>query len=290
MLGHSLGTRSRRSGRLRSSRQSARARSRHGWGVAQGDEAVWKVRWPEATGRAIIAQLGDETFSAVDHLRQRFGVATLPELRGRQLQTADRDHVVDTYLRLAESVTAPPQKADGELRPVFMTSAVSRLDEAEAAARATLMYHSVAVILPNSINYPLRMLRLLVLLEPLIDSGLVILLPEEVLHTRTALPLELDGVASYFKAAFSATLLDPGGNRPESADAVVEALEIGAAMDACSIFPHHLDFTCTSPSQVAVVRNLLGIIEASSEDRRLLAADRVRCLPDLFHYRCRTSK
>ena len=122
--------------------------------------------------------------SVLDHVRASFGVASLSELRGRPLGSDAFNHVVDAYLYLASSVKAPPPKESFQLRPTFMTSVVSPYDEAEVAARALLLYHSVAVILPDSINYPRRMLRLLTLLEELIDDGLVVLLPEEVMNTR----------------------------------------------------------------------------------------------------------
>jgi hypothetical protein len=133
-----------------------------------------------------------------------------------------------------------------------MTSAVSEIDEAEVAARSLLLAKTVAVMLPDSINYPRRLLRLATLLEPAIDDGLVLLFPETSFSEH----------ASYFDAALGRSYADQTASSEgtaEKARGVVRRLEIAGAMDACAQYPDRLDLAVTSPPQLAEIRELLAL-------------------------------
>ena len=145
-----------------------------------------------------------------------------------------------------------------------MTSPFEALDEAETAARALLIAHSVAVILPNEINYPPRMLRLLSLLEDAIDTGDVILLPERVVKRRPD---------SYYNAAVEMLARDTTR---------ADALMIAASMDACATFPNSLDLMITSRRQVAVIQDLVRVLDKTNDSSPFGSADRLRYLPNLL--------
>ena len=106
----------------------------------------------------------------LDDLRQGLGVRTLADLRDLPVADGWWEVIAQAYTKLSHSPPEPPLRAAHELRPVIATSAISRLDEAEIAARSLLLAPSVAVLLPDSINYPRRLLRLATLLEPAIDE------------------------------------------------------------------------------------------------------------------------
>jgi hypothetical protein len=120
--------------------------------------------------------LGKSAF--LDELRERLGVATLDELRPLTPSDSWLEATAAAYNSLSDARPQPPPHGGHELRPVISTSRFSALDEAEVAARALLIAESVAVLVPDSMGYAQRLLRLATLLEPAIDEGLVILLPE----------------------------------------------------------------------------------------------------------------
>ena len=224
------------------------------------------------------------SYSPLDYLRNCLGVSSLVELAGRPFGPDQWRCVGDAYTKALDLLTVPPPKGDGELRPVFMSSSVSTLDEAEAAARASLLCHSVAIILPDSSNYPERFLRLLARVESLIDEGLIILLSEDALHKQRRFGQEFSPEKSYFDAAFSTVGSLLPDSQEETWAKLMAGLEIAAAMDACSEFPDRLDLTPTSKEQVEVIRYLLEQRGRGMYDGRL-ASDRIRFIPSLFSLR-----
>ena len=203
-------------------------------------------------------------------LRSSLGVASLAELRDRPISERWFEAVGAAYTELSAVAPQPPVKAKTELRLVIGTSSLSPLDEAEVAARSLLLAPSVAVVLSDSINYARRLLRLATLLEPAIDEGLVLLLPESSIST-----------SSYFDSALAQQYGEPPvepRQREEFASAMVRRMEVAIAMDAAAHYPDRLDLALTSKAQVADVRDLLESMAMGSSPP---ATDRIRFLPEL---------
>jgi hypothetical protein len=211
-------------------------------------------------------------------LRASLDVGSLADLRERTVTPDWWESVARAYSNLSDARPEPPTKPPHELRPVFMTSAISDLDEAEVAARSLLLANTVALILPDSINYPRRLLRLATLLEPAIDEGLLLLFPEA----------SFDAGEAYFNAALVRSYSEPiaaSEDRVEKARGVARRLEIAGAMDACALFPDRLDLAVTTPPQVSEIRELLELSGLHEGGHGHLDTDRIRFLPDLLSLR-----
>lgn len=222
--------------------------------------------------------MGDRQDGFLNHLRANLGVRSLAELKQRPVAPEWWEAVARAYITLSDTTPVPPEKPPNELRPVFTTNAVSDLDEAEITARSLLLAKSVALILPDSINYPQRLLRLATLLEPVIDDGLVVLLPEA----------SFDAHDSYFNAALHQVVseaADPPADPRNRAMLALRRLEIAGAMDACALFPERLDLAVTSYVQVEEIRNLLDSVRVRKGTGETVEADRIRYLPDLLSLR-----
>lgn len=84
-----------------------------------------------------------------------------------------------------EQSSAPPARQPGELRPVFAPSALSPPYEVSQTLNSLLVVHSVAIVVPDLINYATSLVALLAGLEDAIDQGLVHILSERALgHAR----------------------------------------------------------------------------------------------------------
>lgn len=212
-----------------------------------------------------------EALSILDELRSDLGVHSLSELRSRKIDQASWDGVLRAYGRLVSMAPDVPPKPAGQLRAAIPTNAVSETDEAEIAARALVICHTAAVILPDTISYPRRFLRLAVLLEEAIGAGLVILLPESIVPTDEG---------EYFNTAMGweiGELPDSEDERLARARIGMSRLEIAQAMDACAKFPDRLDLAPTSAAQIGQIRELIevsGPLQAPT--------DRVLFLPNLL--------
>lgn len=207
----------------------------------------------------------------LEELRQGLGVRSLTDLRSQRPSERWWDVVAGAYTRLSEARPEPPPKPAHELRPTIAASAISPIDEAEVAARSLLLAPTVAILLPDSINYASRLLRLATLLEPAIDRGLVILLPE----TSVA-------EFPYFDSAVVSGYRDVPENEEERdllAQDALRRLETALAMDAASRFPDRLDLAVPTKAHLDHVRELL---EAPLGGREAPETDRVRFLADLM--------
>jgi hypothetical protein len=214
--------------------------------------------------------------SLVDQLRANLEVANLRELSTAQRNDEMWDRVASAYVEWDGTVVAPPMKqfeGDNHIRPIIVTSAVSTFDEVVAAAKALLLCNSVVILLPDSINYIWRMLRLAVLLEKEIDAGLVILLPESVV-ARTR----------YFDKAMMQGLPVPNLSPEEKlirAEQATKTLEIALALDVCAAFPNDVDLAFTDEYQKGALARL--VITAGKPDTGILqSVDRLRFLPRLI--------
>src|SRR4051794_21274971 len=119
----------------------------------------------------------DET-KLLDIFRHRLGVESLSVLReDTPLRDKAFREVERAYVEWRAPL-APPAKEFGEFRPVFAPSALSPTYEVADTLQSLLIAHSVAIIVPNSINYIARLAWLLTLLEEPIDAGLVHVLSE----------------------------------------------------------------------------------------------------------------
>jgi hypothetical protein len=215
-------------------------------------------------------ELGKSTF--LDALRERLGVGTLDELRPLTPSNIWLEATAAAYSRLSDSRPEPPPRGAHELRPVISVSGFSPLDEAEIAARALLIAESVALVIPDSMGYVQRLLRLATLLEPVIDEGLLILLPETSIENNP-----------YFESSLALAYREmpqPHEDRAERAAGVATRFEVASAMDAARRYPDRLDLAVTTHSQLDHVRDLLAVV-VEGDARRPPVVDRVRFLPDV---------
>jgi hypothetical protein len=200
------------------------------------------------------------------------GVASLNELRSLTPSNSWLEATAAAYNSLSDARPKPPPHPAHELRPVISTSRFSNLDEAEVAARALLIAESVAVLVPDSMGYAQRLLRLATILEPAIDEGLLILLPETSIDSNT-----------YFESSLAIAYGDvPNAAEDRTAQVaqVTARFEVASAMDAARRYPDRLDLAVTSRSQIDHVRDLLAVV-GDSGDRQAPSVDRVRFLPDV---------
>jgi hypothetical protein len=212
-----------------------------------------------------------KTNAFLAELRDGLGVRRLADLRSQTVAPGWWDVVAGAYANLSELCLEPPPKQAHELRPTIAASAVSQVDEAEVAARSLLLAPTVAILLPDSGNYARYLLRLATLLEPAIDAGLVILLPETSIAEYP-----------YFDAALMSgynTIPPNKEERERNALSAVQRLEIALAMDAVSRFPERLDLAVATKGHLDRVRELL---ETPLGGQRAPETDRVRFLPDLM--------
>jgi hypothetical protein len=213
-----------------------------------------------------------DTGSLVDELRRSLGVRRLSDLASLQPSASWFEAVGEAYSRLSAARPEPPPRQSDELRPVIATSSQSPIDEAEVVARSLLLAPSVAILLPDSINYARRLLRLATLLEPVLDAGLVVLLPE------TSLP-----DSRYFDTALMhayRSIPSTQAQREQRAKEATSRFETALAMDAAAHFPDRLDLALTDGQQVSYVKDLLRSTFRTGDGR--LDADRYRFLPDLI--------
>jgi hypothetical protein len=210
------------------------------------------------------------TSSLLAELRDGLRVRNLADLRSQRPSDRWFEVVAQAYTKLSNDRPEPPHKRAHELRPTIAASAVSAVDEVEVAARSLLLAPTVAILLPDSINYAKYLLRLATLLEPAIDLGFVVLLPET-------------SVADfpYFDSALVSGYREISPDRKERelrARDAVQRLETALAMDAVSRFPDRLDLAVPTKAHLDKVRELL---QTPLEGREAPATDRVRFLPDL---------
>lgn len=215
--------------------------------------------------------------SLVQQLRERLQVVRLASFVDEPQLKVDARAVTSVYARWLNEEVTLPEKPVGELRPCHFTSVVSHVDEVSFVHRALLASESVALIIPDSINYPLRLFRLVTQCEGLIDCGLLFLVPEAQLRTMPLLE-EQFGMVFNGKRIADQALRSPG-DRAASADDWVRTAEIAASLDACNAFPGRVDLALTSRRQTDIVRQLFA--DSIVQDQAV-AHDRLVFLPDLL--------
>jgi hypothetical protein len=204
-------------------------------------------------------------------LRDGLGVRRLADLRPHVPSERWWDVVTQAYTNLSDAHPEPPPKQPHELRPTIAASPASPVDEAEVAARSLLLAPTVAILLPDSINYAKYLLRLATLLEPAIERGWVVLLPETSV-----------GEFPYFDSALVSSYREIPQSKEEREERALNAvrrLETALAMDAAARFPDRLDLAVPTKAHLAQVRELL---ETPFGGGRAPETDRVRFLPDLL--------
>jgi hypothetical protein len=181
----------------------------------------------------------------LDVFRHRLGEPSLSAVfrDGSLMKTAVRE-IFAAYNEW-EQPTAPPPKVAGELRPVFAPSALSPHYELDELLNSLLLVHSVAIVVPDSINYATRLVSLLANLEEAVDAGLVHVLSERV----------LDESRSFFDELLeeNAGLVLPDSPSQEGRVArvseFIDVADIALTLDACASHPDKLDLACRTPGQ-----------------------------------------
>jgi hypothetical protein len=197
--------------------------------------------------------LGDET-NILDIFRRRLGVDNLAflrddtPLREKAYKEVERAYV-DWHAPLA-----PPAKEPGELRPVFAPSALSPTYEVAETLQSLLVAHSVAIIVPNSINYIARLAWMLTMLEEAIDAGLVHVLSEPTVGRSP----EFFGQWVSENQPRAGASLDTEAARETAAARFLETGDIALALDACANFPDRFDLACRTESQRAWLRQRIA--------------------------------
>jgi hypothetical protein len=184
----------------------------------------------------------------LDLLRGRLGVESLDVLReDTPLRDKAYRDVERAYVEWRQPL--PPAKRADELRPIFAPSALSPTYEVAQSLQSLLLAHSVAIIVPNSINYIPRLVWLLTLLESAIDARLVHIVSEETVGRETEffdvwMEEQTVGVKGETKEA-----------RLKAAQLMLETGDIALALDACSRHPEYFDLACRTPGQLEWLRH-----------------------------------
>lgn len=184
-----------------------------------------------------------ETTNLIDVFRDRLGVSSLSSVLqdGDLIKTAVGE--VTAAYNDWEQPAAPPPKQPGELRPVFAPSALSPPYEVSQTLNSLLVVHSVAIVVPDSINYATSLVALLAGLEDAIDEGLVHILPERAL-----------GRAPGFVDKVLADQLELPESLSEDERVarfteLLEVADIAIGLDACVEHPDGFDLACRTARQ-----------------------------------------
>jgi hypothetical protein len=186
-----------------------------------------------------------DSTNLLDVFRHKLGEPSLSGVfrDGDLMKTAVRE-IVAAYNEW-EQPTTPPPKGTGELRPVFAPSALSSHYEVDELLNSLLLVHSVAIVVPDSLNYATRLVSLLANLEDAVDAGLIHVLPERVLH-------EPPGFFDELLAQDAELVLPDSLSQDERVLRVSEFIDmadIALTLDACASHPDKLDLACRTPRQ-----------------------------------------
>lgn len=211
-----------------------------------------------------------------DLFRAKFGVESLKEVRPQDFASWESiSPVAEVYTEWSRMYTEVPQKSSPGFRPIITTSALSLPDEHIVAARSLLLCDSVAVVIPNSINFGIRFLVLATVLESAIDSGLVIFVPDGLTNeTHKYMDAWLQATAS------SATSSSSAESSEKTARAMhfLAGAEVAWNLDLCISFPDKFDLACMKAGQTSYIREVLQTLGDELPASMMSTHDQLRYL------------
>lgn len=210
-----------------------------------------------------------ETLTA--DLRARLGVTSFKEFASRASELNVEGLLEDTYEHWLRTGPRPSRKPSGQLRPCHCPSTLSRVDELAFVTRGLLVADSVALVLPQGSYLYTRLVPLLAACEELIDSGLLVLIPERHVDPTPTL-------MKYFRRF--AEELRTGTYRPDHDEDFAE-LEIAQSLDACSALEGRVDLGLTNRGQSRVLLEHLVEVE---QFHQVAVHDELAFLPDFLSF------
>lgn len=213
-------------------------------------------------------------------VRERLGVRTLAELRDRgHGDRAVGDAVTASYSDWAEDFAGPPGRPANTLRPLITPlTGWNPFDEAATAAQTLLACHSVCIHIPNTMSYLARLLRLLVLLEAEIESGLVVLIPDVGPISETSM------YADWLRRGSGRNIDRSRGDEAviQQASEFFAEAEVAVALDLCSEYPAKIDLVCRTLQQSHFLKQLLANKTNLIPPELVTSHDELHYLPDLL--------
>lgn len=212
--------------------------------------------------------------------RERLGIARLSDYRDsghswKEVVT----RLAGAYVEWASTFDMPPEQEANTLRPILApVTGMAPFDEANAAASSLLLAHSAAVSITNTMSYVGRLARLLILLEDLIDAGLVVIVPEPPVVSG----FSFSGLLMELELSRSSLANDDLPDKEERVSTMLANAEMGIALDLCCMYPGRLDLACRIPDQVATLRRLIESADNTTTAKIAASHDRIRHLPDLL--------